>query len=103
YLSSAGANWSRLQKPIYRSAKGKSFNDWASTWTSYMITKVQQPKASRIFGACSQLRDASACYENAIQEEPNAIGHQKGLLKCLFGLGQVTNALMYADGVMGQR
>ncbi|EDO46300.1 predicted protein, partial [Nematostella vectensis] len=53
--------------------------------------------------SAGQLRDASACYENAIQEEPNAIGHQKGLLKCLFGLGQVTNALMYADGVMGQR
>lgn len=40
YLSSTTPNWSRLPKPIYRSAKGRVFNDWVSTWTSYMITKV---------------------------------------------------------------
>lgn len=41
YLSSTTANFSRLPKPVYKSAKGKSFNEWVCTWTSYMITKVR--------------------------------------------------------------
>ena len=41
YLSSTTSNFSRLQKPVYKSAKGKSFNEWVCTWTSYMITKVR--------------------------------------------------------------
>lgn len=41
YLSSTTPNWSRLPKPIYRSSKGRVFNEWVSTWTSYMITKVK--------------------------------------------------------------
>ena len=41
YLSSTTSNFSRLPKPVYKSAKGKSFNEWVCTWTSYMITKVR--------------------------------------------------------------
>ncbi|KAK3744393.1 hypothetical protein QZH41_012155, partial [Actinostola sp. cb2023] len=55
YLSSANPNWSRLAKPIYRSPKSKTFSDWASTWTSYMITKVKEGKPARIFQACSKI------------------------------------------------
>lgn len=43
YLSSTTSNFSRLPKPVYKSAKGKSFNEWVCTWTSYMITKVRLP------------------------------------------------------------
>ncbi|XP_068737355.1 serine/threonine-protein kinase ATR-like isoform X2 [Montipora capricornis] len=55
YLSSTTTNWSRLPKPIYKSAKGRSFNEWVGTWTSYMTTKVKSTKPSHMFLACSKI------------------------------------------------
>ncbi|XP_022800792.1 serine/threonine-protein kinase ATR-like [Stylophora pistillata] len=55
YLSSSTPNWSGLLKPIYRSTKGRVYNEWVSTWTSYMITKVKGQKPSHIFQACSKI------------------------------------------------
>ncbi|XP_015779599.1 PREDICTED: serine/threonine-protein kinase ATR-like, partial [Acropora digitifera] len=55
YLSSTTSNFSRLPKPVYKSAKGKSFNEWVCTWTSYMITKVKSVKPSHMFLACSKV------------------------------------------------
>ncbi|RMX47129.1 hypothetical protein pdam_00018677 [Pocillopora damicornis] len=55
YLSSSTPNWSGLPKPIYRSTKGRVYNEWVSTWTSYMITKVKGQKPSHTFQACSKI------------------------------------------------
>ncbi|XP_047134569.1 serine/threonine-protein kinase atr isoform X1 [Hydra vulgaris] len=49
------------------------------------------------------LRDAVACYERAIQTEPNNVKHHKGLLKCLIGLGQLYNGLMDVNGLIEKR
>ena len=33
-------DWSALEKPIYQSKKGKTYNDWIKTFTGYMISKA---------------------------------------------------------------
>ena len=53
YLSSTTPNWSRLPKPIYRSDKGRVFNEWVSTWTSYLITKVCSDKLKERYITCN--------------------------------------------------
>ena len=50
-----------------------------------------------------KLRDAVACYERAIQIEPDNIKHYKGMLDGLIGLGQLNNALMDVGGVINKR
>ncbi|KAK6188750.1 hypothetical protein SNE40_004864 [Patella caerulea] len=53
YRLNTGAGWSNLPKPIYRSVKGNNFKEWVSNWTGYLISKVKQPKAFRVFQTCS--------------------------------------------------
>ncbi|XP_070572431.1 serine/threonine-protein kinase ATR-like isoform X2 [Ptychodera flava] len=55
YVPAAMSNWSSLIKPVYRSKKGKTFKDWVCTWTGYLLTKIRQEKASRVFRACSNI------------------------------------------------
>ncbi|EDV26576.1 uncharacterized protein TRIADDRAFT_54713 [Trichoplax adhaerens] len=55
------------------------------------------------FESIGNLRDASACYECAIQLEPNELNHHKGLLQCLMGLGQLSTALAHVNGVISQQ
>eukprot|EP00794_Sanderia_malayensis_P008013 gene8012-8872_t len=50
-----------------------------------------------------ELRDAAACYEKAVQLEPNQVAHHKGLLNCLIRLGQLNTAVMDASGVISKR
>ena len=33
-------DWSSIEKPIYQSKKGRTYNDWIRTFTGYMISKV---------------------------------------------------------------
>ena len=40
YILAADHDWSHLQKPIYCSKKGSSFESWISTWTGYLSSKV---------------------------------------------------------------
>ncbi|XP_064619014.1 serine/threonine-protein kinase ATR-like [Lineus longissimus] len=47
-----------------------------------------------------QLQDATACYEQVIQLEPDKITHHQGLLKCLMDLGQTTTALYHVNGIL---
>ncbi|XP_022100883.1 serine/threonine-protein kinase ATR-like [Acanthaster planci] len=49
------------------------------------------------------LRDASACYERAIQLEPDEPSHHAGLLRSLMGLGQLTTALVHVNGALVER
>ncbi|XP_074649776.1 serine/threonine-protein kinase ATR-like [Tubulanus polymorphus] len=47
------SNWSNITKPIYHSRKGQSFKSWVCTWTGFLISKVVQEKALKVFQACS--------------------------------------------------
>ncbi|XP_033634079.1 serine/threonine-protein kinase ATR-like [Asterias rubens] len=49
------------------------------------------------------LRDASACYERAIQLEADEPLHHAGLLRSLMGLGQLNTALVHVNGVLAER
>ncbi|XP_035661643.1 serine/threonine-protein kinase ATR-like [Branchiostoma floridae] len=53
YIVFSTATWTNMKKPIYRSNKGSTFQDWVYNWTGYLITKVKQDMASRVFRACS--------------------------------------------------
>ncbi|XP_077988664.1 serine/threonine-protein kinase ATR-like [Glandiceps talaboti] len=50
-----------------------------------------------------RLRDASACYERAIQLESNDVSLHQGLLKSLINLGQLSTALVHVNGVLSER
>uniref|UniRef100_UPI00358FE87A LOW QUALITY PROTEIN: serine/threonine-protein kinase ATR n=1 Tax=Myxine glutinosa TaxID=7769 RepID=UPI00358FE87A len=50
-----------------------------------------------------QLRDATACYERAIQLEPNKISHRRGLLGCLLQLGELSTAFSVVNGIMATK
>ena len=60
-------------------------------------TLVQQILAHQSVG---QYQDAEACFERAVQLEPNEISHHHGWLRSLIELGQLNKALMHADGVL---
>lgn len=63
-------------------------------------TLVQQILAHQSVG---QYQDAEACYERAVQLEPNEISHHHGWLRSLIELGQLNKALMHADGVLANK
>ncbi|CAH1797711.1 unnamed protein product [Owenia fusiformis] len=50
-----------------------------------------------------QLRDASACYERAIQQDNNCISHYEGLIKCQMELGQFETAACQVDGILTKK
>ncbi|XP_038072304.1 serine/threonine-protein kinase ATR-like [Patiria miniata] len=49
------------------------------------------------------LHDASACYERAIQLEPDEPSHHAGFLRSFMGLGQLTKALIHVNGAAAER
>ncbi|XP_078420317.1 serine/threonine-protein kinase ATR [Cetorhinus maximus] len=49
------------------------------------------------------LRDATACYDRAIQLEPDEIIHYHGLMKSMLGLGQLSTVITQANGVLASR
>uniref|UniRef100_A0A8C4RA31 non-specific serine/threonine protein kinase n=1 Tax=Eptatretus burgeri TaxID=7764 RepID=A0A8C4RA31_EPTBU len=50
-----------------------------------------------------QLRDATACYERAIQLEPSKISHRRGLLSCLLQLGELSTAFSVVNGILATK
>lgn len=60
-------------------------------------TLVQQILAHQSIG---QYQDAEACYERAVQLEPDEISHHHGWLRSLMELGQLNKALLHADGII---
>lgn len=50
-----------------------------------------------------KLGEAQACYEQAIQLEPNHLGNHQGLLKSLMDLGQLNTALNLVNGVLADK
>eukprot|EP00731_Ephydatia_muelleri_P024256 Em0016g527a len=48
-------------------------------------------------------RASAACYERAIQLEPDAVEHHEGLLRCIMQQGELTSALMHANGILSER
>ncbi len=56
-----------------------------------------------MYFVAGKLRDASACYERAIQLEPDEIRHHKGLLQSLVDLGQLNSALIHVNGLLTER
>ena len=44
-----------------------------------------------------------ACYEQAIQTEPDDVSHHQGLLRGLMDLGQHSKALHHATGAIAER
>uniref|UniRef100_S4RDY2 Serine/threonine-protein kinase ATR n=1 Tax=Petromyzon marinus TaxID=7757 RepID=S4RDY2_PETMA len=53
--SSPMFNWAKLRKPIYVTNVRKTFQDWACTWAGYLLTKVRQEPARRVFTSCSMI------------------------------------------------
>ncbi|KAG2462678.1 ATR kinase, partial [Polypterus senegalus] len=49
------------------------------------------------------LRDATACYDRAIQLEPDQIAHYHGLMKSMLGLGQLSTVITQVNGVLANR
>ncbi|XP_028647910.2 serine/threonine-protein kinase ATR isoform X1 [Erpetoichthys calabaricus] len=49
------------------------------------------------------LRDATACYDRAIQLEPDQIAHYHGLMKSVLGLGQLSTVITQVNGVLANR
>ncbi|KAK0130626.1 Serine/threonine-protein kinase atr [Merluccius polli] len=49
------------------------------------------------------LRDASACYDRAIELEPEQIGHYHGMMSSMLGLGQLSSVITQLDGVLTNR
>ncbi|XP_060690494.1 serine/threonine-protein kinase ATR [Hemiscyllium ocellatum] len=49
------------------------------------------------------LRDATACYDRAIQLEPDEIIHYRGLMKSMLGLGQLSTVITQVNGVLASR
>ncbi|KAF4801806.1 hypothetical protein TURU_031252 [Turdus rufiventris] len=49
------------------------------------------------------LRDATACYDRAIQLEPDQIIHYHGAVKSMLGLGQLSAVITQVNGVLANR
>ena len=49
------------------------------------------------------MADASACYDRAIQLEPDDVSHFQGLLKSFMNLGQLSTSMELADGVSANK
>ncbi|XP_075426221.1 serine/threonine-protein kinase ATR isoform X3 [Ascaphus truei] len=49
------------------------------------------------------LRDATACYDRAIQLEPEEIIHYHGVVKSMLGLGQLSTVITQVNGVLNSR
>ncbi|XP_042521644.1 serine/threonine-protein kinase ATR [Dipodomys spectabilis] len=49
------------------------------------------------------LRDATACYDRAIQLEPDQIIHYHGVVKSMLGLGQLSSVITQVNGVHASR
>ncbi|XP_004459286.1 serine/threonine-protein kinase ATR isoform X1 [Dasypus novemcinctus] len=49
------------------------------------------------------LRDATACYDKAIQQEPDQIIHYHGVVKSMLGLGQLSTVITQVNGVHANR
>ncbi|XP_048190899.1 serine/threonine-protein kinase ATR isoform X4 [Perognathus longimembris pacificus] len=49
------------------------------------------------------LRDATACYDRAIQLEPDQIMHYHGVVKSMLGLGQLSSVITQVNGVHASR
>uniref|UniRef100_F7FJ30 Serine/threonine-protein kinase ATR n=1 Tax=Ornithorhynchus anatinus TaxID=9258 RepID=F7FJ30_ORNAN len=49
------------------------------------------------------LRDATACYDRAIQLEPDQIIHYHGVVKSMLGLGQLSTVITQVNGVNANR
>ncbi|XP_072852125.2 serine/threonine-protein kinase ATR [Pogona vitticeps] len=49
------------------------------------------------------LRDATACYDRAIQLEPEQIIHYHGVMKSMLGLGQFSTVVTQVNGVLAKR
>uniref|UniRef100_H3ANL6 Serine/threonine-protein kinase ATR n=1 Tax=Latimeria chalumnae TaxID=7897 RepID=H3ANL6_LATCH len=49
------------------------------------------------------LRDATACYDRAMQLEPDQIIHYHGVMKSMMGLGQLSTVMTQVNGVLANR
>ncbi|XP_040283994.1 serine/threonine-protein kinase ATR isoform X1 [Bufo bufo] len=49
------------------------------------------------------LRDATACYDRAIQLKPEEILHHHGVLKSMLGLGQLSTVITQVNGILNNR
>ncbi|XP_075124962.1 serine/threonine-protein kinase ATR [Leptodactylus fuscus] len=49
------------------------------------------------------LRDATACYDRAIQLKPEEIMHYHGVLKSMLGLGQLSTVVTQVNGILNSR
>lgn len=49
------------------------------------------------------LRDATACYDRAIQLESDQIGHYHGVMTSMLGLGQLSTVITQVNGVVANR
>ncbi|XP_077344341.1 serine/threonine-protein kinase ATR isoform X2 [Lithobates pipiens] len=49
------------------------------------------------------LRDATACYDRAIQLKPEEIVHYNGVVKSMLGLGQLSTVITQVNGVLNSR
>ncbi|KAJ0062993.1 hypothetical protein NL108_010267 [Boleophthalmus pectinirostris] len=49
------------------------------------------------------LRDATACYDRAIQLESDQIGHYHGVMTSMLGLGQLSTVITQVNGVLANR
>ncbi|KAM8833099.1 serine/threonine-protein kinase ATR [Synchiropus picturatus] len=49
------------------------------------------------------LRDATACYDRAIQLESDQIGHYHGVMTSMLGLGQLSTVIAQVNGVLANR
>ncbi|XP_072313429.1 serine/threonine-protein kinase ATR [Eucyclogobius newberryi] len=49
------------------------------------------------------LRDATACYDRAIQLESDQIGHYHGVMTSMLGLGQLSTVVTQVNGVLANR
>nr|XP_046179436.1 serine/threonine-protein kinase ATR [Oncorhynchus gorbuscha] len=49
------------------------------------------------------LRDATACYDRAIQLESDQIGHYHGVMSSMLGLGQLSTVITQVNGVLANR
>ncbi|KAJ8409535.1 hypothetical protein AAFF_G00229360 [Aldrovandia affinis] len=49
------------------------------------------------------LRDATACYDRAIQLESDQIAHHHGVMKSMLGLGQLSTLITQVNGVLANR
>ncbi|KAG8580917.1 hypothetical protein GDO81_007479 [Engystomops pustulosus] len=49
------------------------------------------------------LRDATACYDRAIQLKPEEIMHYHGVVKSMLGLGQLSTVITQVNGILNSR